>query len=290
MEEGSTVHYGLLSKAVLGATREFNDDEGAWIGGCKSQSIQALSNHIQTVLTGGSEREAEDISEEGRLGQRIPVLDKKMISSLNVEIMLPKASLTGRGVGLYRKVVFGEGGRCDGSGMSLKLYDLKVSAVIGVNPNERLAKQTVIANIEIDRWTSNQDEYSRLEELVVKVIVLSEARNNELIVLQTIEESSFQTLEALANHLGKRIIMHFIIPWSVSDPKKKDVYPRIRISLGKPIAVTFADAPAIEVLLDSNPRINESVAKLWEIDDISWLPPFPLQGRLDEWIKESSSK
>ncbi len=64
-------------------------------------------------------------------------------------------------------------------------------------------------------------------------------------------------------------------------------YQRIRICLEKPTAVTFADAPAVEVLIDSNPQKSEVAARLWKEMESVKSPPFPLQGRLDEWIKKN---
>ena len=52
--------------------------------------------------------------------------------------------------------------------------------------------------------------------------------------------------------------------------------PRIKICLEKPTAVTLADAPIVELLIDS--------AKILRLNDHAKALPFPLQGRLDEWI------
>lgn len=90
-------------------------------------------------------------------------------------------------------------------------------------------------------------------------------------------------MEALAVHVGCRVVKHFIVP--TSGPIADGVgYPIVRISLAKPTAVMFADAPAIEFALDSNPR-GVDVGSWWQNKNQIGLPPFPLQGRLDEWAK-----
>ncbi len=84
--------------------------------------------------------------------------------------MLPKASLLGAGVSF--KGAFGYDEKHEGlSGysMTLTLHELRVPTLIGVNPNERLAKQMVVATVEMDRYDRMVDAYCRLEELVVKV-------------------------------------------------------------------------------------------------------------------------
>jgi hypothetical protein len=66
------------------------------------------------------------------------------------------------------------------------------------------------------------------------------------------------------------------------------MHERIKICLEKPTAVTFADAPAVEVLVDSDRNVNSFVERLRKRGVYkSAGPPFPLQGRLDEWIKNN---
>jgi hypothetical protein len=45
--------------------------------------------------------------------------------------------------------------------------------------------------------------------------------------------------------------------------KGKHNYQRIRIALEKPTAVMFADAPVVEIMLDSDPSKNEDVRSIW---------------------------
>lgn len=68
---------------------------------------------------------------------------------------------------------------------------------------------------------------------------------------------------------------------------ESDFYKRIRVCLEKPTAVTFADAPAVEVLVHSSPEVNSSVANLWKNKTLLKGPPFPLQSRLNDWVKEN---
>ena len=59
----------------------------------------------------------------------------------------------------------------------------------------------------------------------------------------------------------------------------------VKICLEKPTAVTFADAPAVEFTLDGDFRPLPSSS---DISQVSYKrPPFPLQGRLDVWIREN---
>lgn len=108
-------------------------------------------------------------------------------------------------------------------------------------------------------------------------------------ICKTIEESSFETLEALVMHVGHRLLKHFLIPEFASACREDNVYPRFKISLAKPTAVTFADAPVIELLVESDPEANASTRKLWEeYDGRQSPPPFPLEGRLDDWIENDA--
>jgi hypothetical protein len=59
---------------------------------------------------------------------------------------------------------------------------------------------------------------------------------------------------------------------------------QITISLEKLTAVTFADAPVVEMTLDTDPEKDSKMKTLWDCAATSQPPPFSLQGRLDEWI------
>lgn len=103
--------------------------------------------------------------------------------------------------------------------------------------------------------------------------------------LQTIEESSFETLESLAQHITDRIIRR----WSYFHTPK-GIYSQVRITLEKPSAVTFADAPAIEIVRSSDPSSDNNTKGMYD----EWLlysgeenmVPFPLKGRLDDFLGE----
>ena len=64
-----------------------------------------------------------------------------------------------------------ENGDTEAYSMTLKLHRLRIPTLIGVNSNERLAKQIVLSNIELDFWSMASDLYNELEEIVVKVVL-----------------------------------------------------------------------------------------------------------------------
>ena len=66
------------------------------------------------------------------------------------------------------------------------------------------------------------------------------------------------------------------------------VSKRIRISLEKPTVIPFADAPIVEIMVDAHPERTDSekVKRAWDGFEKTKAPPFPLQGRLDEWIRK----
>lgn len=65
-------------------------------------------------------------------------------------------------------------------------------------------------------------------------------------------------------------------------------WPSIRISLEKPTAVVFADAPMVEMVRSSDPNVDkesEALRRLSTGDKVQ--VPYPLQGRLDNWIRSN---
>ena len=102
---------------------------------------------------------------------REPVVPCEMLSSLSLEILLPKASLLGNGVSLLGEFLYEEGYRGPSAySMVLRLRELRVPCIIGVNANERRAKQVVVCGVEMERWDRMVDIYPELEEIVVKVM------------------------------------------------------------------------------------------------------------------------
>jgi hypothetical protein len=69
-----------------------------------------------------------------------------------------------------------------------------------------------------------------------------------------------------------------------------DTHERVKICLEKPTAVTFAEAPVVEILVDSNPDINGFARQLLRSNMKAKKPPFPLQGSLNQWIRENDSE
>lgn len=106
--------------------------------------------------------------------ERDPLIPCSMLNSLSLEIVLPKASLMGEGIGLKGDFVYEEGHHGPSAySMVLKLRELRVPAVVGVNRNERKAKQVVVCTVEMERWDRMVDAYNELEEIVVKVFTFS---------------------------------------------------------------------------------------------------------------------
>ncbi|KAK0119038.1 hypothetical protein ONS96_012106 [Cadophora gregata f. sp. sojae] len=304
----STVHYGTLSKAILAACAEFKDlcDDDVcpvpmhlralvqfvhfYLTGRDTLPRFPCQEKVVEGLSGKSHGDAKNDAENDAVIE--PLLKNVAMRLFELEILLPKASLMGSGVSL--KGSFGYEVGKDGPSaysMVLRLKELRIPTVVGVNANERLAKQMVYVDVEMQKWDWMVDGYCALEEVVVK----------------STEESSFQTLEALAQHLITRIIKYILVPHSSfkyhssspssltlpsdlppsSSASKPHNHPRIKISLSKPTAVTFANAPTVEMVLDSDPESDEVVRRVWESAKIEGVRkvPFPLQGRLDEWIE-----
>lgn len=80
---------------------------------------------------------------------------------------------------------------------------------------------------------------------------------------QAISESEFKTLESLTSYLTTKIIREFLSKYNFEKEAAND-YPKLRIILEKPTAVTFADAPAVEVFVDTNPTSSKEITKAWK--------------------------
>jgi len=140
-----------------------------YLTGC--DTLPRIASHINLfsdpISTPSSEKITSKVKERG------PLIDCSMLNSLSLEILLPKASLLGSGVNLKGDFIYEEGHHGPSAySMVLQLRELRVPAIIGVNGNERKAKQVIVANVEMERWDRMVDAYNELEEIVVKVCFL----------------------------------------------------------------------------------------------------------------------
>lgn len=194
LDEG-TVNYSTLSKTILrvlatrGADRNDPGHLTGWPGLEIDWSLSDLLNWIFVYLTGrranGSVPDAALAHSyvrggcpclvDGPLYER-PLLNMDFLQELEMTLLLPKGTLLSEGVSLTLT-----GGYLQGPGTYasapyraiLKLQDIRIPTLIGLNPNERLAKQMVIATVEIDPYAVvGQDHYNELEQIVVKVSIV----------------------------------------------------------------------------------------------------------------------
>lgn len=170
-----TVHYGLLSKAILASLEGKRPQHLA-----KETSGDAASTNRVSSLRDVVNTIWEDLTNQDANGKTNVIdAEEEVKSFLKVSTIrcfeltahLPKASLLGNGVSLTRIALFGRDGesRPQPRGMSLKIHNLRVPTLIGVNGNERQAKQVVAATIEIDKFNIEEDVFTMIEAETVEV-------------------------------------------------------------------------------------------------------------------------
>lgn len=289
--DDGTVNYSTLSKAVLKVLKSRGADRNdpsshlaGWPGIEIDWSLQDLLDWTFVYLTGrkanGSQPDAASAHMYIRDGcpclggpmYERPLLEIGHLQELEMSVMLPKGTLLSEGVELTVASGYLPGNRVYHEApyrATLKLHNIRIPTLIGLNPNERTAKQMVICSVSIDPYcVASVDYYAHLEEIIVK----------------SLEESAFETLESLAIHLTSRVIKHFVFPFTTRKP-----FPTVTIELVKPSATTFADAPVVTVSRSSDPEKDALSKALWD-EWLSWNTgadsrlPFPYNGRLDDWI------
>lgn len=162
-----TVHYGTLSKAILRGLEPF----GGPVPEKPLASLRAVLDGVWRCLTGRDVRGDRVAAGEGEEEAK-PFLDLSILRFMSLTLTLPKASLLGQGVSLTASSVFGLQGAVpfvEGYATTLRLLGLRVPTLVGVNSNERNAKQVVMADIELDKVCSYGDVYTAIEDLAVKV-------------------------------------------------------------------------------------------------------------------------
>ncbi|KAL6867794.1 hypothetical protein J3F83DRAFT_738060 [Trichoderma novae-zelandiae] len=232
--EADTVHYGLLSKAMLASLESQQRQHRDAASTSQPSSLRDIVNTVWRDLT-GQDGNGRSLATDDEPEAESSFLKPSTIRCLELTANLPKASLLGGGVSLTRIALFGRDGesRPQPRGMSLKIHDLRVPTLIGVNDNERKAKQVVVASIEIDKFNIEEDVFTMIEAEAVEVM----------------GQSTFETLEALANTLAFRLASY--LHSSQAGSMNRKGWP-IKIALEKPIAVVLADAACVQLSVNSS--------------------------------------
>jgi dihydroneopterin aldolase len=186
----STVNYSTLSKEILKVVASRRPDlphpEG-FVGIQRDWALSEFLCWIYVYLTGrwpygpppiaSVARDFLDggcpcLEDEHNIAYKPPLLDVSRLIEMELSVLLPKATLMSSGVSLTTALGYYPGVEERGSPLRsvLKLHDLRIPTLIGVNINERAAKQIVVVNVELDPYLHRaQDFYNELEQIVFKV-------------------------------------------------------------------------------------------------------------------------
>lgn len=162
--KADTVHYGQLSKKIqteLDATQK---------GSVDHLSLSSLVYILWEKLAG-----SPFMDPIGTHASPSGFLKSGSFRYLRLAVKLPKASSVGNGVSITSSAYMGSDlhekpySTMKVKATVLKIHDLRVPVLIGVNANERERKQTVVANVEIENWQGMDDEYCSIEAVVMMV-------------------------------------------------------------------------------------------------------------------------
>lgn len=101
--------------------------------------------------------------------------------------------------------------------------------------------------------------------------------------MQNIEESSFETLESLCESVAVKVIKYFIIAKQPLQPAIEPAGTRVRIE--KPNAISIASSPAVEIYRSAEADDPFGKRMFAELGNKRPQIPFPLEGRLDEFLQ-----
>lgn len=158
-----TLHYGFLSKAILAALDRCsaNDD---------IKSLEDLLDYIWRDLTYTSMKSLQ-FDQIDKSNKEAALVNYFRATAMQITAKLPKASLAGDGVSMTATVIADtvvDEALVPRASRSVKIHDVRIPILIGVNPNEREAKQVVIANVDIDGFTTDSGLWT-VEQVVVEV-------------------------------------------------------------------------------------------------------------------------
>ncbi|KAK0857520.1 hypothetical protein LTS02_010174 [Friedmanniomyces endolithicus] len=156
-----------------------------------------------------------------------------------VDVHLPKASMYGEGITLTNITDYDERGRTRAARRVFVVKGVKLMLLVGVNGYERGGKQPVLASLWLDLGSAGALEGGSRSGSGSTVALF----NLEQTLVQITQDTSFETLESLAEFTVKQLqerLLNKILPGS-----------QVQLRLEKPRAIPFADAPAVEVFRET---------------------------------------
>ena len=115
------------------------------------------------------------------------------------------------------------------------IRDLRIDAVIGIYEWEQRIQQQISVNLEMG-WDNRPAAQS--DDIKDTLNYKAAAQ----IVKDIVKKSEFQLVEALAEHIAAVLLKEMAIPW-------------IRVSLGKPMAVT--DSQEVGVIIERSAKHSD---------------------------------
>jgi len=147
---------------------------------------------------------------------------------LDIEILLPKALPQSTGGVLYRYQVDKSEIQVDTSSLALTIKQIACHCIVGVNPHERLYKQTVYVDISVP-MVDPAIGVGALEEHYTAAL-----HDMVLIVWERVEGSAYYTIEALATAVAQIVTVNF-------------GHTVAKVRIDKPSAIATIEAAGVEV-------------------------------------------
>ncbi|KAI7480201.1 hypothetical protein KC351_g7139 [Hortaea werneckii] len=161
-----------------------------------------------------------------------------------LRVTLPKASMYGEGAVWTRVIEYDDKGVVTRRMGEYGVNEVKIMTLVGVNAYERQAEQPLLIGVNVTRWVQSEGE--------VEWPTTEEMAGLEAKVAEIIKPTSFETLETLADHTTKLLQEEFLATR----------FPQgciLRLTISKPRAIPFADAPAVEVMRNNHENLRGHV-------------------------------
>ncbi|MCJ1389162.1 trifunctional dihydropteroate synthetase [Xylographa bjoerkii] len=151
--------------------------------------------------------------------------------NMDILTILPTASLKAEGgLGLITGFLGDEVRTLVDSSIKFLVKDMKLYCIIGVNPHERHSKQLVVVNLTIQEARSRDHvrDTRRIDGHISNWQFLLQD------VIEVVESSRYETLEALASEIAKTALTRYTVR-------------SIDVSVEKPSALAFVEGAGVQI-------------------------------------------
>jgi D-erythro-7,8-dihydroneopterin triphosphate epimerase len=133
----------------------------------------------------------------------------------------------------------------EGQGLEkIRIEDLRLSCIIGINEDERIRKQEININVVLYADLKKACKSDNIEDTI-------DYKKLKQSIIATVKDSSYFLIERLAGHIAEICLGHPLVQ-------------KVKVKVDKPYALSYARTVSIEIVRKKKEREGRKHLSVWD--------------------------